>query len=76
MNAPHATVILPIDPLRENSGRIADLAFGIREGSRPDSLWGSMSDLSDQLLMLDLSDPHQRRLGDYELVELIGPSDG
>ena len=72
MNAPHATVILPIDPLRENSGRIADLAFGIREGSRPDSLWGSMSDLSDQLLMLDLSDPHQRRLGDYELVELIG----
>ncbi|MBS0486192.1 MAG: protein kinase [Proteobacteria bacterium] len=72
MNAPHATVVLPIDPLRGDSGRIADLAFGSIAGTQPDSLWGSLSDISDQLLMLDLSDPKQRRLGDYELVELIG----
>ncbi|MBS0439554.1 MAG: serine/threonine protein kinase, partial [Proteobacteria bacterium] len=72
MNKPHATVVLPIDPLHGDSGHIADLAFGSIAGTQPDSLWGSLSEISDQLLMLDLSDPKQRRLGDYELVELIG----
>ncbi len=72
MNKPHATVVLPIDPLHGDSGHIADLAFGSIAGTQPDSLWGSLSEISDQLLMLDLSDPKQRRLGDYDLVELIG----
>ncbi len=69
-----ATAIFNVDPLlslRQDAGAIADLAFGSRVGAGS-SLDGSLSLLTEEALALDLSDPLQRQLGDYELLELIG----
>ncbi|HEY7873436.1 MAG TPA: serine/threonine-protein kinase, partial [Rudaea sp.] len=68
------TAVFNINPLRSSrrgDAAIADLAFGSRAGtgSSPD---GSLSLLTEEALVLDLTDPQQRQLGDYELLELIG----
>ncbi|MBS0557327.1 MAG: protein kinase [Proteobacteria bacterium] len=69
-----ATAVAGADPprsLRANSSAIADLAFADLLGPNG-SIDGTLSRLSEAALVLDLSDPEQRRLGDYELIELIG----
>ena len=68
------TAVFNIDPLRSlrhGDAAIADLAFGSRVGSGS-ALGGSLSLLTEEALVLDLTDPQQRQLGDYELLELIG----
>ncbi|MBS0557328.1 MAG: protein kinase [Proteobacteria bacterium] len=70
--SPQATAIIdPLRSLRASPGAIADLAFADLFGTGA-STDGSLSRLSQAALALDLSDPEQRRLGDYELLELIG----
>ena len=62
------------DPLADfdDNSAIADLAFGSLtvDVSRADT--GHLAILSSEFLDVDLSDPEQRRLGDYELLEWIG----
>lgn len=73
MHAAATTAVFGPDPLQElrkDPGAIADLAFGSRGGSCLDG--SSLSLLTEEALVLDLSDPQQRHLGDYELIELIG----
>ncbi|TAH42079.1 MAG: hypothetical protein EYC71_11340, partial [Gammaproteobacteria bacterium] len=58
---------------------LADLAFGSlsgsvrqRQGSEQLSVGRHLAFLPLDALDLDLNDPQQRQLGDYELLELIG----
>ncbi len=62
------TAIFPANPLRSAPALIANLGFGSRASSQS----GSLGLLTEESLMLDLSDPKQRKLGDYELIEIIG----
>ena len=62
----------PMASLHLRGSALADLAFGsltrtaIHSHARPLAL------LPSESLELDLSDPNQRRFGDYELLELVG----
>ena len=62
------------NPLERSDNGIVALAFGQRDDARLIDLsrLRHLALLPIDTLELDLSDPEQRRLGDYELLELIG----
>jgi serine/threonine protein kinase/WD40 repeat protein len=63
----------PLAGLRVGVSEVAEIALGTIGGSKSQIGGGRhLAMLSVESLELDLSDPAQRRLGDYELVELIG----
>jgi WD40 repeat protein len=64
----------PANPLADLDSRavIADLAFGSLSVDVSRIGAGHLAFLSNDSLDLDLSDPAQRRLGNYELLERIG----
>ena len=59
--------------LRDDVSLVAHLAFGkANRGDQPDGEARHLALLPNESLELDLTDPAQRQLGDYELLELIG----
>jgi len=75
---PTRTVVLtatagdPLASLRAPAAAFADLAFGSLTADASVLGDGHLAILPADALELDLSDPAQRRFGDYELRELIG----
>src|SRR5690348_6295425 len=76
MNAhPLADGIPPSDPADHPLGRargLAELAFGSFSRASGLEPGRHLALLSAETLELDLNDPAQRQLGDYELLELLG----
>ncbi|MBS0569757.1 MAG: protein kinase [Proteobacteria bacterium] len=62
----------PLASLRAPNAAIADLAFGSLTADASVFGDGHLAILPAEALELDLTDPAQRRFGDYELLELIG----
>jgi serine/threonine protein kinase/Flp pilus assembly protein TadD len=52
--------------------RFADVAFGDQNSGATSPTSRHLAMASADALLLDLADPRQRRLGDYELLELVG----
>ncbi|HJT96915.1 MAG TPA: serine/threonine-protein kinase [Rhodanobacteraceae bacterium] len=70
---PPRTIGDPLAWLGESRAALAELAFGAgRKGDASRSHGRHLALLSADALELDLSDPAQRELGEYELVELLG----
>ncbi len=69
---------MALDPLKTigtDASGIADLAFGQLlsvDNSGMSAAGRHLALLTPETLELDLSDPEQRRFGDYELLELVG----
>jgi len=69
------TEVFHIDPLhnlRADGAALIDLAFGSLSRAPDAGAGRHLALLPTETLELDLSDPAQRRFGDYELLELIG----